>query len=153
MNSNTLTIRNSEIIESLREAIRFIDEAMSIGDHEQKCIISLKFAELNEHTQKKEKLFSDNREFFLNIESLVDSINENETLKKDTLVKKLCNDLNQKAELLKLQIAENMSILNQIKSFFAKFLVLDPENKSYNTFGKFEAPQSKKCSSLISRKV
>lgn len=148
-----LAYAETQISKSLEEALRFVDELLKIGDLEQKCIISLKFAELNEQTAKKEKLFAQNREFLLNVESMVDRINNDKTLRKETSLRKLCQDLTQRAQLLKLQISENMSILNQIKTFFARFMTVDNDKRSYNTFGHFGVPQSKNCRSLISRKV
>ncbi len=137
---------------TIDEAIQVLDTLLSIGDREQRAAVGLDFQKVQTLSLEKEKYMVKNREIFLRTEALINSLNDTGITIEPEL-KKACFTIQQKAQLLKFQNMENMSLLNQIKSFLCMCVSSSDKSLCYNGRGVLQSHGKSSERSFISKKV
>jgi hypothetical protein len=138
--------------EVLEEAGLCLDSLLDLGDLEQRCIVSLKFSDLNDVTARKQAYFLQKLELFKLVDSVITSIAGDRELSRDSGLLEVIHDLSGKSFQLKLQNRENSSLLNQIKSFLTSIISNDSGIAHYNARGTLKA-SGRNPRALVSRKV
>jgi len=144
------TLAEREYNSCISEALEIIENILLLGDCEQRSIIGLRFSELSQYTEEKEKYIEEKRPFFRKLEDLLEAGEKEPGNKPGKTL--LLSRLEEKIMLLKLQNAENMNLLNQIKAFFTRIMTVETGHRRYNDFGRV-ATASSKVRSLFDRRV
>jgi len=146
------SVKDAERLTVIRDAVHCIDELLALGDLEQQCIVSLRFEEMKTYTLLKERYMSEKRDLFKAADAIIYSPFISDQCKEESELKNACSILADRAFQLKLQNRDTMSLLNQVKAFFASLMCAEKEIKGYNSQGKMRVSGGAALS-LINKKV
>lgn len=149
------TFTASDVKNVLKKSIKTLEDMISIGNIELRHILGLRFEEISRIVKKREEVAKENRDLFNEIEVMLKDIEYRADLHNDQEIKNLYLEATQKAMQVKHQTVENMSLLNQIRSFFCSVISETTSTKNYNYCGKIvnTSPLKDVTPFLISKKA